>query len=134
MSEHSPSAFRPHLFGAAPPPVYGGEEHRHATTRNPWQDPLFVPGMRNGCRASELARIAALIAYVDSRDLGAEERLIVDTLAGAVKGRPVEEGVPNCAVCGKRCPRRARRFCSRTCYRACKEEASMGLRKGARLG
>jgi hypothetical protein len=40
---------------------------RAASTRNPWDDPTFEPGIVGAVRARERARLARLIALVDAQ-------------------------------------------------------------------
>lgn len=88
-------AWRPSVIlgyvGANEPDGKGGKE-RISTTRNPWDTPEFFAAMRNGHRASESARIAALLAAIDSRNLSKEdadasaaERILTGTRG---RGRP----------------------------------------------
>jgi hypothetical protein len=70
-------AYRPHVLGAVRvyTPLGAGGDHYHTTTRNPAaEDPMWVPALRNGARALEAARIAAIMAVVDARDLSAEDK------------------------------------------------------------
>jgi hypothetical protein len=68
--------------GAGAAPGFADEEPRRArpaSTRNPWDDPRFEPGIRGLERRREHARVARLIALVDVTPVAPDDRDVCES-------------------------------------------------------